>query len=392
MAALKFSICKDPNDSLEPYQGALAAFNCVQAEPVQLQEIPWGNYKQEITTMAIHAKGGDVSQVGAPMVNDLTAMNSLRSYSPREIDSFGGYSAFAPVAWSNMLNLDRTSVFALPWVVDPRAIVYWRDMFDQAGVDETTAFTSFENMELAFERLQAKGFQTPWTLPVANKLNAFQIACTWIWGMGGEIGTEGQILFDQPNAIAALLRYFDFYRFMPQVSQSPGSSESGTWFRERKVAAMLSGVSALMLGGQSTERYANLGVALAPGPTYVGGSSLVIWRNSRQSEKAVELVRHLTSHETQLDFSIHAGLLPARASSLTDRYFSEDPPLSVFAQSVFKGRTYVNLRLSGLVEDMLSNALSNVWSKIIADPRTVVRPVLMQELEPIAQRIRLWLK
>jgi multiple sugar transport system substrate-binding protein len=390
MDALKFSICKDAQDAREPYDTVLAPFNRAQARPVQLQDIPWNNYKPEITAMALHGQGVDVSQVGAPLVNDLAAMNSLRLFSPKEIDSFGGASAFVPVAW-NTLNAAGNH-YAVPWIVDPRAVLFWRDIFEEAGVDETTAFTSFENMEQAFDRLQQKGFQSPWAVGTANKLNTFQIACTWIWGLGGEIGQENQILFDQSEALEALIRYFNLYRFMPQAGQNPEATEVGKWFQERKVAVILSGASAAALHEVSPEIKVNLGVALAPGPIYVGGSSLVLWQNSPQPEKAVELIRHLTTHETQLDFAIRAGLFPARLSVLNEGYFKEDPYLSVFAKSVLEGRTYVNMRLSGLIEDMLSNAIGRVWSQIIADPRTEVRPILLRELEPIARRVRLWLE
>jgi multiple sugar transport system substrate-binding protein len=166
MNAIRFSICKDRDDPIEPFEVALAPFNQAHSSPVELHIIPWDNYKQELTAMALYGQGVDVSQVGAPVVNDLVAMNSLRPYTQKEIDSFGGASVFAPVAWNKMLSINEESEYAVPWIVDPRAIIYWRDMFEDAGVDEATAFTSFENMEQAFERLQEKGFQTPGRLPL----------------------------------------------------------------------------------------------------------------------------------------------------------------------------------------------------------------------------------
>jgi ABC-type glycerol-3-phosphate transport system substrate-binding protein len=177
---------------------------------------------------------------------------------------------------------------------------------------------------------------------------------------------------------------------MPQAGQNPDAIEVNKCFQQRKVVAIVGNPPAIAFRQTSPEISAKLGVALAPGPTYVGGSSLIIWRNSRQPDEAVALVRHLTSHEVQLKYARRTGFLPARSSALNDGYFREDPQLSVFAQSVLQGRTYVNLRMSGLIEDMLSNVISHVWSKIIADPLTDVKSALMGELEPIVRRVSLW--
>lgn len=392
MDAIKLSICKDTQDPIEPFEAVLDSFVRTQHKQVDLHIIPWDNYKQEMTAMALYGQGVHVSQVGAPVVNDLVAMNSLRPFTRGEVGSFGDASTFVPVAWNRMLESKEGSFYALPWIVDPRAIVFWRDMLEEAGVNEATAFTSFENMEQTFEQLQAKGYSTPWAVATADKLNAFQGACTWIWGHGGDIGNANNILFDRPEAIEGLLRYFSLYRFTPQAGRNPGAREIGDWFYNRKIAALIGSPPTILFENMLPAVKAKLGVSLAPGPSYVGGSSLIVWRNAPDPDGAVALARHLTSHEVQLDFSRRTGFLPARSSALNDKHFKEDPHLGVFVQSVFQGRTYENLRLSGLIEDMLANAISNVWRQIIADPQIEIKPVLIREIEPIARRARLLLE
>jgi multiple sugar transport system substrate-binding protein len=385
MDALKFSICKDANDWREPHDSTLAQFN----QPIEIQYVPWDNYKQEMTAMALYGQGVDVSQTGAPVVNDLIAMNALRPFSDSEISSFGGASAFAPVAWSRMFGTEGRT-YAVPLIVDPRVIIYWRDMLEDAGIDETTAFTSFENMEQTFEKLLGNGVATPWAVATADKLNAFQTACTWIWGNGGEIGKDDEYLFDRPEVIDGLTRYFSLYRYMPQTGQNPDATEIGSWFYERKIAVLISNPPTIR--GTPPNMTAKLGVALAPGPTYVGGSSLIVWNNSRQSNDAVALVRYLTSHEAQMHYARQRLFLPTRTSVLNDEFFKDDPLMSVFVQSVLQGRTYANLRLSGLIEDMLANVIGNVWNKIIANPRTDVKSSLISEIGPVARRVNLWLE
>ncbi len=386
MSVIKFSICKDPNEEIEPYEMAILPFidQSQGQSTIRFQPIAWENHKQDIKNIALDGKNMDVSQVPATTVNDLIAMDALRPFTQEEITTFGGVSAFPPVAW-NFLG-DAKEIYAIPWIIDTRALIYRRDMLDQAGIDETTAFTSFDNMENTFERLQEKGFETPWAIGTGNKYTAFQTACTWIWGLGGEIGKEDQILIDRPEAIEALVRYFKLYRFMPQQGQNPDQHQLWDMFQERKIATIMTNISIRSLS-RTSGIGSSTGAAFAPGPTYVGGSSLVVWRHSREPKEAVELIRHLTTSNIQLQFSLLSGCMPARSKVLNDTHFTETPKLRIFLESISRGRTYADLPSCGLIEDLLSTAIANIWVKIIADPRIDIKSALLAEIEPIVSRI-----
>jgi ABC-type glycerol-3-phosphate transport system substrate-binding protein len=242
-------------------------------------------------------------------------------------------------------------------------------------------------MENTFERLQEKDFEAPWAIGTGNRYTAFQTACTWIWGLGGEIGKEDEILIDRPEAIEALVRYFKLYRFMPQQGQNPNQHELWNLFQENKVATIMTNVSIRSLS-RTSGTGTNTGATLAPGPTYVGGSSLVIWRHSRQPEQAVELIHQLTTSNSQLQFSLLSGCMPARSKVLNDTHFTETPKLRVFLDSIVRGRTYADLPSCGLIEDLFSTAIANVWTKIIANPRIDIKSTLLSEIEPAILRIK----
>lgn len=386
MAVIKFSICKDPNEEIEPYEMAISSFidQSHGQNVVRFQPISWDNHNQDIKDIALESKNIDISQVPSTTVNELVAMDALRPFTEKEIVTFGGISAFPPVAW-NFLG-DTKEIYAIPWIIDTRALIYRRDMLDQAGVDEMTAFASFDNMENTFERLQEKGFETPWAIGTASKYNAFQTACTWIWGLGGEIGTGDKLLIDRPEAIEALVRYFKLYRFMPQQGQNPDQHELWELFKENKVATIMTNISIRSLS-RTSGTGTNTGATFAPGPTYVGGSSLVIWRHSRQPEEAVELIRHLTTSSAQLQFALLTGSMPARSKVLTDIHFTQTPKLRVFSDSILLGRTYADLPSCGLIEELLCAAIANVWAKIIANPRIDIKSTLLSEIEPIVLRV-----
>jgi multiple sugar transport system substrate-binding protein len=384
MSLIKFSICKDPSDEMKPYEIATSSFVNQNRNQIKFQSIPWDSYKEDLKAIALNKEEMDISQIAAPAIHDFIEMDALRPFTPEEIISFGGNSVFPPVAW-NLMG-DSKEVYAIPWIIDTRAIMYRRKMLEQAGVDETTAFTSFDNMENTFERLQEKGFETPWAVGTSNKYTGFQTACTWVWGLGGEIGKEDKILIDRPEAIDALVRYFKLYRFMPQQGQNPNQHELWNMFQERKVAAMMNNISIRSLDRVSGDG-SDIGVALAPGPTYVGGSSLVIWRHSRYQDQAVELIRHLTTSVIQLQFALLTGWMPARSNVLHDVHFTKTPNLRIFSQSILLGRTYSDLHPGGLIEELLSAVIVNVWAKIIANPGIDIKSTLLAEIEPVVLHI-----
>ena len=167
---------------------------------------------------------------------------------------------------------------------------------------------------------------------------------------------------------------------MPQQGQNPTPYELWDMFQQSQIATILNNISVRSLS-MTTPGGSKIGAALAPGPTYVGGSSLVVWRNARNPKQAVDLIRHLTSNEIQLQFSLFRGYMPSRSNILNDVHFTKTPNLRVFSQSIFLGRTYSNMPLVGLKEDLFATVIGNVWSKIISNPEIDIKATLLAEVE-----------
>jgi multiple sugar transport system substrate-binding protein len=390
MKQIHFSVFNEPSAVDE----VLKAFNQKRSAIAQVHGISWDHQKDEMTAMALHGKSVfDVSQVGGPLVNDLVAMNALRPFTSSEITALGGVSAFSPIAWKNSRHTLDGSVFAIPWIIDSRAIYYWRDMLDKAGIEEATAFTSFENMEQTFRRLQASGVESPWALALSGG-PLIQPACTWIWGVGGDIVSEERVLkILDPKTLLGLRNFFDLYRYMPKSNQLLDFSYTYyELFALRQTAATMGSLAPFLSIKKKLppDLQAQLGVALAPGPFFIGSSSLVIWKNTRAAADAFALIQYLMSEEVQENYCTLGGYLPARLSVLAGPKYASDPHLSVFAQSAIQGRVFANTKLSGLFEELLSAAIKRIWLKIIANPEIELEATILEELQPIARRASLW--
>ena len=180
-----------------------AGFSC------KVQEMTWIDGWEELSKIALHRSGPDVSLIGTSWLDSLVSAYAVRSFSQQEIDALGGSAVFVPALWQTTSphSIPRARVWAIPWVSDVRLIFYWRDMLEQAGIDEKTAFQTPERMEETMERLQASDVKAPWGVWADVAYITLHNASTWIWQAGGDfLSADGKrILFDQPEALNGLM-------------------------------------------------------------------------------------------------------------------------------------------------------------------------------------------
>jgi len=156
---------------------------------------------------------------------------------------------------------------------------------------------------------------------------ALHYLASWVWGIGEDVvNPDGRSLrFNEPQFRAALRAYFNLHSYLPSgtdalTPMTGGLSKALDLFARRQVAVIIGAPSwlgatlaALRDTPQAIDR---LGVALLPGPLYMGGSNLVIWKHTRQKDAAVRLIRSLISPDVQASFCQHIGLLPTHLEAL----------------------------------------------------------------------------
>jgi multiple sugar transport system substrate-binding protein len=285
-------------------------------------------------------------------------------------------------------------LWAIPWLSDARVIFYWRDILEHAGIDEAGAFQSFEHMEQTLSRLQSFGISTPWAVTTRRTANTLYNASSWIWGAGGDfVSADGKrILIAEPEARAGLTHYFNLCRYMPQRSEPMDSIASFELFQNQNVAAIISGpwfLKWLHRQGATPYTLSRIGVSLLPGPSFVGGTGLVIWKHVAvdHEQAAAELVRYLVTSPALLDFYHQSGLLPARRDLLAQPPFSTDPHYQKIIEALNAGRPHSRIAMWGLVEDRLIAALAHIWNEVRADPTQDIAALVEENMVPVAQRL-----
>jgi multiple sugar transport system substrate-binding protein len=388
--SLSFSICFSSGQSLENTEQCIRQF----LPDVQIMPVQWSDEYLELTNFATHRVGPDVSMVGNQSVGDLVAMNALQTFTSRDVAMMGGSAAFSPGVWKyNKLDSDGQS-FEIPWSQDPRLIFYWKDMLEQAGVDEETAFVDAVSMDDSLARLKASGIETPWVLEAGNPQQVFQSAASWVWSAGGDFVNEAgdDSGLKDSKTLEGLRAYFRLHRYSPAEMHTYDWGQSIARFVDRRAAVILAnGFHTGLTRDLDPALKPLLGVTLPPGPPYQGGSSLVLWKRTMRDELAKNFVRHLVSPEVQRAYCLEVGYLPTRLDTLAMPEFADNPNIAVYRKALEIGRPFTSVRASGMVQNTISSALAAVWRDIsereeqLSDEQ--LNETIEKRLAPAARRL-----
>lgn len=396
MNPIEFALPSHDEDALALLRQAVDDFQKSHRNiPINLTELPWTTAWSDLVRVALYKDGAEISEVGSTWVGSFVGMDALRPYTPLEISKIGGTAAFLSSAWQNGSLIGDEELWAVPWLSDTRVIFYWRDMFEHAGIiDEATAFQSFEKTDETLARLQSHGIATPWAVTTRRTANTLYNIFSWVWGAGGDfMSDDGQrMLVAEPEARAGITHYYSLYRYMPQSSEPMDGIATFDLFLNHNVAAMVSGpwfLKWLRQRGVPPYTLSRIGVSLLPGPSFVGGTNLAIWKHVAYDHDQIvaELARYLVTSPALLDFYHQSGLLPARRDLLAQPPFSTDSHYQKIIEALETGRPHARIAMWGLVEDRLVSTLALLWNEVRADPTQDIAALVESHMAPLAQRL-----
>lgn len=222
------------------------------------------------------------------------------------------------------------------------SILYYRkDLLEQAGIEPPrTPEELYQAALLLTQDSNGDGQIDVYGFVQRGKAPS-ELAHDWLHSFYGNGGTffdeDGSCGFDTPAGIAATRLWADLYQngvFPPDIF---------AWGRDDYITAMQQGRAAMgifidsyyqrFFGADSVLERDQIGWALAPtapgvpeGRTRGGGWHLIITRDSSAPDAAWELVKALTSRESQLTMALEYGNGPIRASVYESPAFGETWP------------------------------------------------------------------
>jgi multiple sugar transport system substrate-binding protein len=364
---------------------------------IDLQMFDWAHAWTELMKINLYGRGPIVSETGSTWMSSLAGQHCLRPFKLNEVAAIGGADKFLPESWQSCIDFDSETILAIPWTLNTYLAYYRRDLLAQAGVDETTAFTTLENLVHALESLRKIDVEIPLAIPTAgNSVSVLHNAISFVWKMGGEFITPDgkQVLFSNPKTLAGLKEYFSLYQFMPPAARNLYDDACYHAYLEGRTAITFRSPDLLfqIKNGKTSENVSqNTGIAVQPGIPFVGGSNLVIWKHvpPAQEAVAVELVRYLTSPANMMTQFQDAGYIPANLDALNQ--VELDQTYVPLTQSLKTGRAFKRVPLWGLVEDKLVKALNHIWQTIFVTPEPNIDQIIENALLPLEERLNITL-
>jgi multiple sugar transport system substrate-binding protein len=363
--------------------------------PCEIEKMTWGNAWAKLTETGLYRFGPDVSEIGTTWLEGIVATGSVRPFTDAEVDSMGGEAAFLPALWRTALlpwGGDK-KVWAIPWLADTRLVFYWRDILEQAGIDERTAFSTPDSVEDTMIRLRASGGEAPWGVWVVGGGVALQNAASWVWQAGGGfLSANGrQILLDRPEAIEGFVSHLKLCRYLPPGVESIDTRrfDAEEAFAKRRIAVLMGlcgWFPSFLRQAEIPDAVDRLGMALPPGPAFVGGANLIVWQHARRMQDALALVRTLTGKPFWRACPHDLDFFPARLDMWAEPSYASDPRYEMVTQAIKTGRTFPVVSKWGMFENRLNQTVTELWERALADPDQDLTDLVSSYMRALAGR------
>lgn len=390
MSEIEFSIMEQGAFNPETVLPMLSAFESQSFIKVKLDIIPWSTGWTEISKYGIYGYGPDVSEIGTSWVGSLASMQALRAYTPAEIHMVGGKEAFFEGNWQTGLIAGEEDPYAIPLQGDGIVLYYWKDQIEKAGIgDPQSAFSSHESLVAVLTRLQESGVRYPLAIVTKNESRSLHQAAGWIWSAGGDFLSPDQkrVAFNEDHALNGLRQYFSLHRF---ISPETLTVRSADLFGNETAAITLAGGN-LETDCRRPGWEQNLGVARPLTCTYVGGTSLVIWKHTIHEKEALELVRFISTLPVRVPANPHEHQIPTRRDALNVPSAEYETFRVALLGVLQNGRSYPTVRLWGMIEEKLNQEITSIWQRLFANPGLDIDDCLHGHLDPLAKRLNITL-
>jgi multiple sugar transport system substrate-binding protein len=357
---------------------------------VEATVLPWGEALGKIQAAVSGGPVPDLTQLGTTWVAAIASTGKL-------LDLTGKYdeTLFPPqVLATTRIDGDPSTAnkrFAMPWIVDTRALYYNKALCAKAGVDPKKDFATWATFKAAhktLKKIEVNGKQVqPLGIPMSN-WDIIHNLSWWIWGAGGGFVAQStkEPGIDSKGTLAGIEYYIGLYRDgLVSTEADKGDAVSvGEMLRKGEIATTI----AFPIPALPEDRF---GIAAVPaGPkgrfTFLGGSTIGVFKSSQYPDQAMALLRFLSGEAAQVDYAMRTGLLPAAAAQYDELLLKLDPVRGAFVEQMRYGKSYPSISQWGEIETILRDGLNVVWS-IGKKPDIYDRAAIRKQLAQMAKAV-----
>ncbi len=282
---------------------------------IKIQE--WTGIGEKVLTALDGEDAPDVIEVGNTQVAQYAESGNLRDLTLESVRDLGSEDWLPGLAEPGSIN---GAQFGIPWYAANRVVIYNKDLFALAGIDEPPK--TREAWLADTEELNRGGNQG---IYLAGQ--DWYTLAGFIWDEGGELavetGGEWQGVLDSPAALKGM----SFYKDLQSLGGGPKNSDEAKppqadVFAKGDVAQIISTPgSARLIEEQNPELKGKLGFFPIPGKSsdkpgrvFTGGSDLIVPKNSGHHSAAVEVVKALAGEKWQTDLARTMSYVPNKVT------------------------------------------------------------------------------
>ena len=304
---------------------------------IKVQQIPWTAAQEKLVTAFASDNTPDACQLGNTWIPQFAALNAIIPLDEyiRTSDQINDDKYFKGIWETNVLD---KKVFGIPWYVDTRVMFYRKDVFEKAG---------YKNPPKTWAELYDLSKKIKALYPGKEKYAIYLPTNEWapfvIFGMeaGSSLlkdeNTQGDFGGKQFNEAFKFLTGFHKQNLAPiGISQVTNVYQA---FAEEYFSIYISGPWNIpefkkWMKGNLADKWMTApmpGYANEyPGVSLAGGSSLVIFKDSKYKKEVWKFFEYLSQPKTQLEFYKLLNNLPANKEAWQDSLLKNDPYMQAF--------------------------------------------------------------
>jgi ABC-type sugar transport system permease subunit/ABC-type glycerol-3-phosphate transport system substrate-binding protein len=351
---------------------------------VETQAIPWEAAHAKLLTAVVGGIPPDISQIGTTWMAEFATMGALHPLNERAAVSLtANPDAFFPGSL-HTCEVDGI-LYGVPWYVDTRVLFYRKDLLASVGFPEAPATWD----ELKSAAVQLSGRKTMdgkkgYGISLASR--GWTELLTAVWQNGGD-----PLKPSEPEFLEAMMHYRSFFREGLTPSKEGADVDLYHAFRTGYLPMFISGPWMVeLVGKELPELEGKWGVSLLPGKktrtSFVGGSNLVIFKESKKKDLAFRFLEFMSDPKNQVEWMRLTTDLPSVTAAWDDPFFADKPMIQVFGEQMFDTASPPTVP----EWEQIASATEDAMEKIVLNPSLTTDQITLalQELETLIIKLR----
>ncbi|URR34383.1 sugar ABC transporter substrate-binding protein [Thermosynechococcus sp. HN-54] len=288
---------------------------------VRWVDIPWTAMQSKILMAVLAGTAPDVVNLNPDFAALLAGRNAwlnLNDYVPPAVRE-----RYLPNIWQ-ATTLEGKS-FAVPWYLTSRVTIYNKAILAAAGVDRPPQ--TFAELARAAKAVKEKTGKYAFFITMVPEDSAELMQAMVQMGVK-LVDDQGRAAFNSPVGKAVFRYWADLYQqgLLPPQVLTEGHRQGIELYQSGQTALLMTSPEFLNTIATNAP---SIAAVSAPAPQLTGETgkknvavmNLLVPRQSRHPELAVEFALFVTNNENQLAFAKEANVLPSTQAALSDPYF-----------------------------------------------------------------------